>query len=151
MKFKIDEITSVIQQEISQYKNQLDVTQVGKIIEVGDGIARIYGLRGAMAGEMLEFPEGIFGQVFNLEEESIGAVVAVAMPAHQRSIGQHDHSCTPAARGPRQPACSPCRAPSVTHVGSARRSADTALPASRHPVRVAGYTPAPSSASSRPW
>jgi F-type H+/Na+-transporting ATPase subunit alpha len=75
MKFKIDEITSVIQQEISQYKNQLDVTQVGKIIEVGDGIARIYGLRGAMAGEMLEFPGGIFGQVFNLEEETVGAVV----------------------------------------------------------------------------
>jgi len=75
MKFKIDEITSVIEQEISQYKNQLDVTQVGKIIEVGDGIARIYGLRGAMAGELLEFPNGIYGQVFNLEEETVGAVV----------------------------------------------------------------------------
>jgi F-type H+-transporting ATPase subunit alpha len=75
MKFKIDEITSVIQQEISQYKNQLDVTQVGKVIEVGDGIARIYGLRGAMAGEMLEFPGGVFGQVFNLEEETVGAVI----------------------------------------------------------------------------
>jgi F-type H+-transporting ATPase subunit alpha len=75
MKFKIDEITSVIQQEISQYQNQLDVTQVGKVIEVGDGIARIYGLRGAMAGEMLEFPNGVFGQVFNLEEETVGAVV----------------------------------------------------------------------------
>ncbi|HVT81699.1 MAG TPA: F0F1 ATP synthase subunit alpha [Phycisphaerae bacterium] len=75
MKFKIDEITSVIQQEISQYQNQLDVTQVGKVIEVGDGIARIYGLRGAMAGEMLEFPNNIFGQVFNLEEETVGAVI----------------------------------------------------------------------------
>ncbi|MCL2646774.1 MAG: F0F1 ATP synthase subunit alpha [Phycisphaerales bacterium] len=75
MKFRIDEITSVIQQEISQYKNQLDVTQVGKVIEVGDGIARIYGLRGAMAGEMLEFPNQVFGQVFNLEEETVGAVI----------------------------------------------------------------------------
>jgi len=75
MKFKIDEITSVIQQEIAQYEAQLDVTQVGKIIEVGDGIARIYGLRGAMAGEMLAFPNGIFGQVFNLEEETVGAVI----------------------------------------------------------------------------
>jgi len=75
MKFKIDEITSVIQQEISSYKTQLDVTQVGKVIEVGDGIARIYGLRGAMAGEMLEFPGGVFGQVFNLEEETVGAVI----------------------------------------------------------------------------
>src|SRR6185295_10807732 len=75
MKFKIDEITSVIQQEISQFQNQLDVAQVGKVLEVGDGIARIYGLRGAMAGEMLEFPGGIFGQVFNLEEETVGAVI----------------------------------------------------------------------------
>ncbi len=78
MKFKIDEITSVIQAEISQYQNQLDVTQVGKVIEVGDGIARIYGLRGAMAGEMLEFPTAdgsIYGQVFNLEEETVGAVI----------------------------------------------------------------------------
>src|SRR5450631_691957 len=75
MKFKIDEITSVIQQEISSYKSQLDVTQVGKVIEVGDGIARIYGLRGAMAGEMLEFPNSVFGQVFNLEEETVGAVI----------------------------------------------------------------------------
>jgi F-type H+/Na+-transporting ATPase subunit alpha len=75
MKFKIDEITSVIQQEISSYQNQLDVTQVGKVIEVGDGIARIYGLRNAMAGEMLAFPNNIFGQVFNLEEETVGAVV----------------------------------------------------------------------------
>jgi F-type H+-transporting ATPase subunit alpha len=75
MKFKIDEITSVIQQEISQYQTHLDVTQVGKVIEIGDGIARIYGLRGAMAGEMLEFPNGIFGQVFNLEEETVGAVI----------------------------------------------------------------------------
>ncbi len=75
MKFKIDEITSVIQQEISSYQSQLDVTQVGKIIEVGDGIARIYGLRNAMAGEMLAFPHNIFGQVFNLEEETVGAVI----------------------------------------------------------------------------
>jgi len=75
MKFKIDEITSVIQQEITAYQSQLDVTQVGKIIEVGDGIARIYGLRNAMAGEMLAFPHNIFGQVFNLEEETVGAVI----------------------------------------------------------------------------
>jgi F-type H+/Na+-transporting ATPase subunit alpha len=75
MKFKIDEITSVIQAEISQYQTQLDVTQVGKVLEIGDGIARIYGLRGAMAGELLDFGQGIFGQVFNLEEETVGAVI----------------------------------------------------------------------------
>jgi F-type H+-transporting ATPase subunit alpha len=75
MKLKIDEITSVIQQEISAYQTQLDVSQVGRVLEVGDGIARIYGLRNAKAGEMLEFPDGIFGQVFNLEEETVGAVI----------------------------------------------------------------------------
>ncbi len=75
MKFKIDEITSVLESEISQYKSQLNVTEVGKVIEVGDGIARIYGLRGAMAGELLDFGNDIFGQVFNLEEETVGAVI----------------------------------------------------------------------------
>jgi F-type H+-transporting ATPase subunit alpha len=75
MKFKTDEITKVIQHEISQFEKKIDVTQVGKVIEVGDGIARIYGLRGAMAGELLDFGQGIFGQVFNLEEETVGAVI----------------------------------------------------------------------------
>jgi F-type H+-transporting ATPase subunit alpha len=75
MKIKVDEITSVIEQEIAGFQNRMDVAQVGRVIEVGDGIARIYGLRGAMAGEMLEFPNGVFGQVFNLEEETVGAVI----------------------------------------------------------------------------
>ena len=75
MKFKVEEITSVIKQEISQFKHQLDVSEVGRVIEVGDGIARIYGLDNAMAGELLEFANGASGQVFNLEEGSIGAVI----------------------------------------------------------------------------
>ena len=75
MKFKVDEITSVIRQEIANYRNELDVKHVGKVLEVGDGIARIYGLSDAMAGEMLQFESGAFGQVFNLEEDSVGAVV----------------------------------------------------------------------------
>ncbi|MBN1436523.1 MAG: F0F1 ATP synthase subunit alpha [Sedimentisphaerales bacterium] len=75
MKFNAEEITSVIKQEIAQFSKELDVAEVGRVLEVGDGIARIYGLRNAMAGELLEFNEGIFGQVFNLEEDSIGAVV----------------------------------------------------------------------------
>ncbi len=75
MKFKVEEIASVIKQEISQYKQQLDVSEVGRVIEVGDGIARIYGLDNAMAGELLEFANGASGQVFNLEEGSIGAVI----------------------------------------------------------------------------
>ncbi|MHC4444206.1 MAG: F0F1 ATP synthase subunit alpha [Planctomycetota bacterium] len=75
MKFKVGEIASVIKQEITQYQSEIDVSQVGKVLEVGDGIARIYGLGKAMAGELLEFENGAIGQVFNLEENSIGAVV----------------------------------------------------------------------------
>ncbi len=75
MKFKVDEIASVIRQEIAQYQSEIDVAEVGKVIEVGDGIARVYGLSSAMAGEMLQFENGAIGQVFNLEESSIGAVV----------------------------------------------------------------------------
>jgi F-type H+-transporting ATPase subunit alpha len=75
MKFKVDEIASVITEEIRRYRTDIDLSEVGKVLEVGDGIARIYGLTGAMAGERLEFQNGAFGQVFNLEEDSVGAVV----------------------------------------------------------------------------
>ena len=75
MKFRVDEITSVIREEIANYKKQLDVAQVGRVLEVGDGIAEIYGLSGAMSGEILAFSNGMRGQVFNLEENSIGAVI----------------------------------------------------------------------------
>src|SRR5512146_1615638 len=75
MKFRVDEIASVIRQEIAQYKGEIDVAEVGRVLEVGDGIARIYGLSKAMAGEMLEFQSGAIGQVFNLEENAIGAVI----------------------------------------------------------------------------
>jgi F-type H+/Na+-transporting ATPase subunit alpha len=75
MRFKVDEIASVITEEIRKYRAEVDLTEVGKVLEVGDGIARIYGLTGAMAGERLEFENGASGQVFNLEESSVGAVV----------------------------------------------------------------------------
>src|SRR5206468_8667975 len=57
------------------FEKRLEVSEVGTVIEVGDGIARIYGLKNAMAGELLEFENGAMGQVFNLEEDAIGAVV----------------------------------------------------------------------------
>src|SRR6476646_5208979 len=75
MAINVAEITSILKQEISGFEQQINVSEVGTVIEVGDGIARIYGLRGAMAGELLEFENGAMGQVFNLEEDSIGAVV----------------------------------------------------------------------------
>ena len=75
MKFKVDEISSVIKQEIAHYRSEMEVSEVGKVLEVGDGIARIYGLGKAMAAELVEFANGAFGQVLNLEENSVGAVI----------------------------------------------------------------------------
>jgi F-type H+-transporting ATPase subunit alpha len=75
MKLRAEEITSVIRREIETYRSTLDVSDTGTVLEVGDGIARIHGLSNAKAGEMLEFENGIFCQVMNLEEDSIGAVI----------------------------------------------------------------------------
>ena len=75
MKFDVNEISSLIKQEIGRYKSEIDVASVGRVLEVGDGIASIYGLDNAMAGEMLEFDGGVIGEVFNLEEERVGAVI----------------------------------------------------------------------------
>ncbi len=75
MRFDISEITGILKQEISRYEAQLDVAKVGRVVEVGDGIARIYGLDDAMAGEMLLFENDVVGEVFNVEEDSLGAVI----------------------------------------------------------------------------
>src|SRR4051812_45222316 len=75
MAINVAEITSILEKEIAAFEQKVQVSEVGTVIEVGDGIARIYGLRGAMAGELLEFENGTMGQVFNLEEDSIGAVI----------------------------------------------------------------------------
>ena len=75
MKFNSDEIASVIQQEIEQFESQIDVRDVGRVLEVGDGIARVYGLSGVMAQEMVEFSNGVIGLAFNLEENSVGIII----------------------------------------------------------------------------
>ena len=75
MKFNSDEIASVIQKEIEQFGSQIDVREVGTVLEVGDGIARVYGLSGVMSGEMVEFPSGVIGLAFNLEEKSVGVII----------------------------------------------------------------------------
>ena len=78
MKIRTDEITSVIKQEIEQFSSDLEISEVGRVVEVGDGIARVYGLSNAMAGELLEFQttEGpAMGQVMNLETDTVGAVL----------------------------------------------------------------------------
>src|SRR5919108_2307790 len=76
MRFKADEIVSVLQTEIDQYRAKLDAREVGRVLEVGDGIARIYGLSQVMAGEMVEFARtGVRGLAFNLEENSVGVII----------------------------------------------------------------------------
>ncbi|MBS0203125.1 MAG: F0F1 ATP synthase subunit alpha [Planctomycetes bacterium] len=75
MKFNAGEIASVIQKEIEDFRGQLQTSEVGHVVEVGDGIARVYGLASAMAGEMVEFSSGVRGQVFNLEENSVGVII----------------------------------------------------------------------------
>ncbi|MBI4605835.1 MAG: F0F1 ATP synthase subunit alpha, partial [Planctomycetes bacterium] len=75
MRINPEEITSVLKREIDRYSSELHVEEEGTILELGDGIARVYGLASALAGEMLEFSNGSNGLAFNLEESSIGAVI----------------------------------------------------------------------------
>ena len=75
MDIKADEISKIIREQIGSYAVDVDVAEVGSIISIGDGIARVHGVENAMAGEMLEFPHGVFGIALNLEEESVGCVL----------------------------------------------------------------------------
>ena len=75
MDIKADEISKIIREQIGSYAVDVDVAEVGSIISIGDGIARVHGVENTMAGEMLEFPHGVFGIALNLEEESVGAVL----------------------------------------------------------------------------
>src|SRR6266516_6189425 len=76
MRFKPDEIVSVLRAEIDHFGKQFQVDEVGRVLEVGDGIARIYGLSGVMAGEMVEFTRTrVRGLAFNLEENSVGVII----------------------------------------------------------------------------
>src|ERR671926_300411 len=75
MDIKAEEISKIIREQIGSYAVDVDVAEVGSIISIGDGIARVHGVDKAMAGEMLEFPHGVYGIALNLEEESVGAVL----------------------------------------------------------------------------
>ncbi|MEK9629395.1 MAG: F0F1 ATP synthase subunit alpha [Nitrospinota bacterium] len=75
MNLRADEISSLIQKQIEGFEEGIELKETGRVISVGDGIARIYGLGNAMAGELLEFPGGLSGMVLNLEEDNVGAVL----------------------------------------------------------------------------
>lgn len=75
MNIRPEEISAIIKEQIMRYKNTLDITDFGTVLEIGDGIARIYGLNNCMLGELLEFPGEVYGMALNLEEDNVGAVI----------------------------------------------------------------------------
>ena len=75
MNLRPEEISSVIKDQIKRYAADMEVSDVGTVIQVADGIARVHGLENAMQGELLEFPGEIYGMVLNLEEDNVGAVL----------------------------------------------------------------------------
>ena len=75
MSIRPEEISSILKQQIENYEAAVEVSEVGTVITVGDGIARIYGLENAMYNELLEFSNGVMGMVMNLEEDNIGCVI----------------------------------------------------------------------------
>ena len=86
MNLKPEEISSVIKEQIARYKDRMEVSDVGTVIQVADGIARIHGLEKAMQGELLEFPGEVYGMVMNLEEDNVGAVLL----GNQKNISEGD-------------------------------------------------------------
>src|SRR6267142_5329321 len=75
MDIKPGEITDILKREIKEYDREIDVAETGTVLSIGDGIARVYGLENAMAGELVEFPGGTSGMVLNLEEDNVGIAV----------------------------------------------------------------------------
>jgi len=75
MEIKVDEISELLRKQIADFEKKVDVSEVGSVLSVGDGIARVYGLDKCMASELLEFPSGVMGMALNLEEDAVGAVL----------------------------------------------------------------------------
>ena len=84
MNIKAEEISKIIRAQIEDYDTNVEVSEVGTVISVGDGIARVHGLENAMAGELLEFPHGISGMALNLEEDQVGLVLLGEVERNQR-------------------------------------------------------------------
>ncbi|MGI6212034.1 MAG: F0F1 ATP synthase subunit alpha [Anaerovoracaceae bacterium] len=86
MNLKPDEISGLIKEQIKNYTNHTEVSDFGTVMQVGDGIARVYGLENCMSGELLEFPHGVYGMALNLEEDNVGVVIL----GSDREIGEGD-------------------------------------------------------------
>ncbi|HET9136632.1 MAG TPA: HAS-barrel domain-containing protein, partial [Candidatus Kapabacteria bacterium] len=70
-----DEVSAILRQQLSGFEKEVDVYDVGTVLQVGDGVARVYGLSKVMAGELIEFPNKVYGMALNLEEDNVGAVL----------------------------------------------------------------------------
>ena len=75
MDIRPDEITSILKKQIEGFEKKVDVSEVGEVIQVGDGIARVYGLQNVQASELVEFPGGVMGMALNLEEDNVGVIL----------------------------------------------------------------------------
>ena len=75
MQLNIDEFSSILEKKISDFKSSVDLKEVGEVISVGDGIAKIYGLDNVQMGEMIDFESGVRGMALNIEKDNVGAVI----------------------------------------------------------------------------
>ena len=75
MQIKAEEISKIIEDQIQNYEQRVEMSETGTVLYVGDGIARVYGVKNAMSMELLEFPGGIMGMVLNLEEDNVGVAL----------------------------------------------------------------------------
>ena len=156
MAIRSDEITSIIKSAIDSFDAGVETRSVGTVVEVGDGIAQIYGLDGALASELLEFPNGVMGLALNLEEETVGAVIlgdataikegdtvkttgrVVEVPVGQALLGSRRRPARPPARrqGPDRRDRRRARSSASPRASSsASRSTRRSRPASRPSTR----------------
>ena len=142
MQIKPDEITSILKSRIEGLDaGQADLTEVGTVLSIGDGIARIHGLENCMAFEMLELPHDVIGLALNLESDNVGAVLFG--PWEQDRRGRHGQAHQPPARDPgRRRAARPHRLPARP---AARRQGRRSTPT--RSARPSSRPPASSSAS----
>ena len=75
MKIQPDEISAILKDKINSFQFKIDIAETGKVVQVGDGISRVYGIDNVMAGEMIEFPGGVVGMAQNLEEDNVGCIL----------------------------------------------------------------------------
>src|SRR5260370_17557121 len=110
MDIKAEEISKIIRDQIGSYAVDVDVAEVGTIVSIGDGIARVHGVQNTMAGEMLQVPHGIYGIALNLEEEGVGPVLLGAHTGIKEGATAQrtgPHNPPPPAPPPLRPALTP--------------------------------------------